>query len=401
MAIPGKQRSHGNVLFLLLKKAEAEGFLTNEDIAQAFFAVEEEQGDSLEALVLSLRRKGIDIIGDHLEDKGEDDADQDTQDDREFMSMDLVSVEDTVGLYLKEMSAVPLLQLEEEKRLAQAIETGKKAAQKLKKLDLAGRARLREKLEARVREGLAAREHLIRANTRLVVSIAKKYIGRGVPFLDLIQEGNLGLMKSVEKFEYKRGFRFSTYATWWIRQSVSRAIADQGRTIRVPVHMTDRLRQMYRITQEMEQRLGRPPTNAELGEEMHLDQSKVHWMQQVSWSPVSLESPVGDEEESELGMFVEDEITPTPSQTVHENMLKERVNDVLATLSPREARIIRLRFGLDSDRAYTLEEVGQKFGLTRERIRQIEVKALRRLRHPCRSRLLRDYLDAPSNSLEN
>ena len=243
-----------------------------------------------------------------------------------------------------------------------------------------------------IQDGILAREHLIKANTRLVVSIAKRYMGRGVHFLDLIQEGNLGLMKAVEKYDYHRGFRFSTYATWWIRQTITRSIADQGRTIRVPVHMIDRIRQLYKLTHEMEQKLGRIPTVDELAEEMNLSQRKVQWMLRVSWLPLSLDSPVGDEEDSELGMFVEDDITPTPIQSAYRNMLRDKIEEVLATLSPREARILRLRFGLDNGHTYTLEEVGQKFGLTRERIRQIEGKALRRLRHPRRARQLKDYL---------
>jgi len=240
--------------------------------------------------------------------------------------------------------------------------------------------------------GLAARDHLIKANTRLVVSIAKKYLGRGVPFLDLIQEGNLGLMKAVNKYDYRRGFRFSTYATWWIRQTITRSIADQGRTIRVPVHMIDRIRQLYKIARRLEQELGRPPKVEELSNALDTPIDKVQWMLQVSWLPLSLESPVGDDEDSELGMFVEDEDTPSPSQVTFQKMLGEKLEDVLATLSPREARILRLRFGLENGKAYTLEEVGEKFGLTRERIRQIEGKALRRLRHPMRSRQLREYL---------
>jgi RNA polymerase primary sigma factor len=248
-------------------------------------------------------------------------------------------------------------------------------------------------MECNVSDGVMAREHLIKANTRLVVSIAKRYMGRGVPFLDLIQEGNLGLMKAVEKYEYQRGFRFSTYATWWIRQTITRAIADQGRTIRVPVHMVDRIRQLYRTTHEMEQKLGRVPTTDELAEEIGVNTSKVEWMMRVSWLPLSLESPINDDEEdSELGMFIEDQLTPTPSQSTYGNLLREKVQEVLDTLPPREARILRLRFGLENGRAYTLEEVGQKFGLTRERIRQIESKALRRLRHPRRARQLKDYL---------
>jgi RNA polymerase primary sigma factor len=224
------------------------------------------------------------------------------------------------------------------------------------------------------------------------VAIAKRYIGRGVPFLDLIQEGNLGLIKAVEKFDYKRGFRFSTYATWWIRQSVTRSIADQGRTIRIPVHMIDRIRELYRVNQDLELTLGRKPLAKEIADEMHISVSKVQWMMRVSWLPLSLETPVGDEEESELGMFVEDQDTPSPMEVTYQTMMREKINEVLATLTPREARILRLRFGLDGTRPYTLEEVGLKFGLTRERIRQIEGKALRQLRHPHKARQLKEYL---------
>jgi RNA polymerase primary sigma factor len=290
------------------------------------------------------------------------------------------------------MARVPLLTNEQEIDLAIRIETGKKAERKLGKLNGHTPKNDKKALGLLIEDGKAARAHLIQANTRLVVSIAKKYLGRGVPFLDLIQEGNLGLMKAVNKYDYRRGFRFSTYATWWIRQTITRSIADQGRTIRVPVHMIDRIRQMYKIARRMEQDLGRPPKVEELSEALDLDSRKVQWMLQVSWLPLSLESPVGDDEESELGMFVEDENTPTPSQATTQNLLSQKVEEVLATLSPREARILRLRFGLENGRAYTLEEVGEKFGLTRERIRQIEGKALRRLRHPMRSRQLREYL---------
>jgi RNA polymerase primary sigma factor len=307
-------------------------------------------------------------------------------------NLELISSDDTIGLYLKEMAHIPLLTQQEEIELAKRIEAAGEARKQLSQSENSLKARQRALLENQVRDGYLAREHLIKANTRLVVSIAKKYLGNGVPFLDLIQEGNLGLMRAVEKFEYQRGFRFSTYATWWIRQTITRAIADQGRTIRVPVYMTDRIRRMYRTIYKMEQELGYPPTEEQLAIEMNVDPGKIKWMLRVSWTPVSLESPIGDDEDSEFGMFVEDKGSPSPAQTVYEEMLKERINEVLATLSPREARIIRLRFGLDCDKPYTLEEVGQKFGLTRERIRQIEGKALRRLRNPRQARLLREYL---------
>jgi RNA polymerase primary sigma factor len=290
------------------------------------------------------------------------------------------------------MAHIPLLSQQEEIDLAKRIERAREALTELSRPGKSIKRDTRTELENQIRDGYLAREHLIKANTRLVVSIAKKYLGNGVPFLDLIQEGNLGLMRAVEKFEYQRGFRFSTYATWWIRQTITRAIADQGRTIRVPVYMTDRIRKMYRIYYKMEQELGHTPNEDELADEMDLDPKKVKWMLRVSWTPISLESPVGDDDDSEFGMFVEDKGAPSPAQAVYHDMLRERINEVLSSLSPREARILRLRFGLDCDRPYTLEEVGQKFGLTRERIRQIEGKALRRLRHPRQARLLREYL---------
>jgi len=401
MAYPGKQVHRGEIMVILLEKAETQGYLTNEDINDVFPWGEGED-DDFNALIQALRAQGVEVVDDGLDTSlgslnGSILSELDPLVSLE--NMEHISTDDTVGLYLKEMSRVPLLSVDEELSLAQRIELGRQAFRDLARRNGRTEAQRRLELEGCIQDGVLAREHLIKANTRLVVSIAKKYIGRGVPFLDLIQEGNLGLMKSVEKYDYRRGFRFSTYATWWIRQTITRAIADQGRTIRVPVHMTDRIRQMYKAAHDMEQRLGRPPTAEELAEELQLEPRKVYWMLQVSWTPISLESPVGDEDDSEFGMFVEDEITPAPSQTVYENMLREKVDEVLATLSPREARIIRLRFGLDNDRPYTLEEVGQKFGLTRERIRQIEGKALRRLRHPCRARLLKDYVEPSAHPM--
>jgi RNA polymerase primary sigma factor len=384
----------------LLEKADLQGYLTAGDILDVF-PWDGEDDERLLELFSLLHRQGIEIV---IEEEAESEPDLSKLDttgleitatglDTVLLpSLENISADDSVGLYLKEMSRVPLLTLEEEVNLAQRIEIAKEAKAKLARLKGKGSARYRAVLESTIEDGILAREHLIKANTRLVVSVAKKYIGRGVAFLDLIQEGNLGLMKAVSKFEYQRGFRFSTYATWWIRQTITRSIADQSRTIRIPVHMTDRLRMMYKAAHKLEQSYGRPPTQEELCLEMGVGHDKLRWMLEVARIPVSLESPVGDEDDSELGMFVEDTITPSPAQTTYENMLRERVDKVLATLSPREARILRLRFGLENGHTYTLEEVGHKFGLTRERIRQIEGKALRRLRHPYRARLLRDYL---------
>jgi RNA polymerase primary sigma factor len=312
--------------------------------------------------------------------------------EEEEFDLSTISTDDTVGLYLKEMARVPLLTTEQEVDLAKRLERGLNAQTRLDKLNGTASFKKRAELQGHVEDGRGAREHLIKANTRLVVSIAKKYIGRGVPFLDLIQEGNLGLMKAVEKFDYRRGYRFSTYATWWIRQTITRAIADQGRTIRVPVHMSDRIRRLYKVARQLEQMYGRKPTPEEIAVELNVEPRKVQWMLKVSWRPLSLERPVGEEEDTEFGAFIEDDTTPTPTQSAYQNLLREKVEEVLATLTPREARILRLRFGLQNGRSYTLEEVGQKFGLTRERIRQIEGKALRRLRHPRRARQLRDYL---------
>lgn len=385
MVYPTQFTSGKKRLGVLLAKADTQGYLTFDDVLE-LDEWGKEDGEFQE-VILALRERGVEIADDESENVVTETPDPDSP----VGSVEHISPEDTVGLYLREMSRVPLLRIEEEVRLAQRIEKGRQAKQAMTKPNKIIPQKWQE-LDSLVQDGVSAREHLIKANTRLVVSIAKKYIGRGLPFLDLIQEGNLGLMKAVEKFEYQRGFRFSTYATWWIRQTITRAIADQSRTIRVPVHMTDRIRQMYRAVHDMEQVLGRPPTNEELAQELEVDVEKLQWMLQISWVPISLESPIGDDEEAEFGMFLEDEITPAPTQVAYENLLKEKIEEVLGSLSPREARVLRLRFGLDNDRSYTLEEVGQKFGLTRERIRQIEGRALRRLRHPCRARQLREYL---------
>jgi RNA polymerase primary sigma factor len=375
---------------MLLEKADIQGYLTTDDLME-FYPDVSQDAEHLEGIVLALRRRGIEFLDQEV-DTPYTESDYDGSEFDPSSTLDPVSSEDTIGLYLKEMSRVPLLSNTEEIDIARRIERGREAKILLESNAVHTAIKNRAGLEDAVIDGQEARDHLIKANTRLVVSIAKRYISRGVPFLDLIQEGNLGLMKAVEKFEYKRGFRFSTYATWWIRQTITRSIADQGRTIRVPVHMVDRIRQLYKLTHELEQKLGRVPNSEELGNELGASSAKVEWMQRVSWLPLSLESPVNDEDDSELGMFVEDEITPTPIQSAYTNLLAEKIEQVLTTLPPREARILKLRFGLDNGRTYTLEEVGRKFGLTRERIRQIEGKALSRLRHPRRARQLKDYL---------
>jgi len=393
VANPGRRSKSAEVLNLLLEKADVQGYLTTEDLME-FYPDVTRDAERIEAVLTALRRRGVEILD------GENDSDITDNEgytqvtDLDFTStFENISSDDTIGLYLKEMSRVPLLKVDEEIDIARRIEDGRSSKRELERSNGGCPEKEKHLLQQQVEDGLLAREHLIKANTRLVVSVAKKYIGRGVPFLDLIQEGNLGLMKAVEKFDYHRGFRFSTYATWWIRQTITRSIADQGRTIRVPVHMVDRIRQLYKLTHEMEQQLGRLPTNDELAEKMGTTTSKIEWMLRVSWLPLSLESPVNDDEEdSELGQFVEDQMTPTPVQSAYSKLLREKIEEVLDTLPPREARILRLRFGLENGHNYTLEEVGEKFGLTRERIRQIESKALRRLRHPRRSRQLREYL---------
>jgi len=372
----------------LLSKAEQQGCLTLDDMMEAFPEAEENLAE-LEDLLIYLNEEGIQIVYDE-EAKEEVKAEATEQEEEEILDLSEIASDDTISLYLKEMARVPLLTAEEEIRLAKQYEQGRNARRRLAKNGLEPEER--ERLEAMVERGEAARAHLIKANTRLVVSIAKRYLGQGVPFLDLIQEGNLGLIKAVEKFDYRRGHRFSTYATWWIRQAITRALADQGRVIRLPVHLSDRIRKVYQTSQQLEQDWGRQPTPEEIANELGLPPQKVQWMLKVSQRPLSLEKPVGEEEDSELGSFIEDSSSPTPTDSAYHHLLQEKLEDILTSLTPREARILRLRFGLQDGRSYTLEEVGQKFGLTRERIRQIEHEALDRLRHPSRSRQLRDYL---------
>lgn len=382
------------ILDMLLEKAEIQGHLTIDDLEE-IIPQSGSYPERVDEVLGKLNNQGVNVIfaNDTPETEEVEKLIPVETDMDPTMGFEKVPSEDTISLYLREMSRVPLLNMEQEVSLAKRYEAGKAARDKLIKLNGNSTEKKRAQLESKELDGLAAREHLIKANTRLVVSVAKRYNGRGVPFLDLIQEGNLGLMKAVEKYDYRKGFRFSTYATWWIRQTITRAIADQGRTIRVPVHMVDRIRVMYKRTHELEQKLGREPTVDELAESLDIPKQKLEWMIRVSWLPLSLETPINEnEDESELGNFIEDQDNPTPSQSVYTKLLSEKIDEILESLPYREARILRLRFGLENGRFYTLEEVGKKFGLTRERIRQIETKALRRLRHPRRSRQLREYL---------
>jgi len=394
LANPGRRARSKEILNMLLEKADIQGYLTTDDLME-FYPDVSKDAERIEAVMVVLRRHGVEIFdGGEAETEFSDvEALPAISDMDIFSNLESISSDDTIGLYLKEMSRVPLLKVQEELDIARRIETGRTSKCELDRSNGGCPPERKVELLNIVEDGFLAREHLIKANTRLVVSVAKRYMGRGVPFLDLIQEGNLGLMKAVEKYDYHRGFRFSTYATWWIRQTITRSIADQGRTIRVPVHMVDRIRQLYKVSHEMEQVLGRVPNSQELAEKLEVTADKVEWMLQVSWLPLSLESPINeDEEDSELGQFVEDQLTPTPIESTYSKLLREKIEEVLDSLPPREARILKLRFGLENGHNYTLEEVGEKFGLTRERIRQIESKALRRLRHPRRSRQLREYL---------
>ena len=336
-----------------------------------FFADMQLDSDKFEKILDFLEANNIDVLR-ITDDDADDDIllEVDDDDEIEVEKIDLsvpdgVSIEDPVRMYLKEIGKVPLLSAEEEIELAKRMELGDQEAKK----------------------------RLAEANLRLVVSIAKRYVGRGMLFLDLIQEGNLGLIKAVEKFDYRKGYKFSTYATWWIRQAITRAIADQARTIRIPVHMVETINKLIRVSRQLLQELGREPTPEEIAEEMHMSVERVREILKISQEPVSLETPIGEEEDSHLGDFIQDDNVPVPADAAAFTMLKEQLEDVLSTLTDREQKVLRLRFGLDDGRARTLEEVGKEFNVTRERIRQIEAKALRKLRHPSRSRKLKDYLD--------
>ena len=358
---------------LLGKAKKKKNVLESQEIT-LFFADMDLQDDQMDKITDYLEQNGVDILK-ITEDEEEPDEEiiLSEEDEVDVENIDLsvpdgVSIEDPVRMYLKEIGKVPLLSAEEEIELAQKMEKGGE-------------------------EGEEAKKRLAEANLRLVVSIAKRYVGRGMLFLDLIQEGNLGLIKAVEKFDYKKGYKFSTYATWWIRQAITRAIADQARTIRIPVHMVETINKLIRVSRQLLQELGREATAEEIAEEMNLPVERVREILKISQEPVSLETPIGEEEDSHLGDFIQDDNVPVPADAAAFTLLKEQLVEVLGTLTDREQKVLRLRFGLDDGRARTLEEVGKEFNVTRERIRQIEAKALRKLRHPSRSRKLKDYLD--------
>lgn len=378
-----KKQEKNNALKELFEKGKKEGSLTYEQIGEALGEIELDK-DQMDNMYDTLAQMGIDILNEEhpkdemveiifdpsFEQPFEKELDMESEEDVEPVVLDLsvpkgISIDDPVRMYLKEIGKIPLLSAEEEIELAEKMVEGDEES----------------------------KQKLVEANLRLVVSIAKRYVGRGMLFLDLIQEGNLGLIKAVEKFDYKKGFKFSTYATWWIRQAITRAIADQARTIRIPVHMVETINKLIRIHRQLLQEHGRDPKPEELAKEMDMPEDKIREIMKIAQEPVSLETPIGEEEDSHLGDFIPDDDALAPAEAAAHSLLREQLEDVLATLNDREQKVLKLRFGLEDGRARTLEEVGKEFDVTRERIRQIEAKALRKLRHPSRSKKLKDYLD--------
>ncbi len=382
------KKSDSALIKKLLEKGKREGYITQEEVL-AYFPEAEEDIEKLDDLYTIFIEEGVDVF-ETTEEKAKPEKIKRELEARATQDRTITS--DPVRMYLREIGKTALLTKEEEVILAKAIEKREKAVGRLKKATARMSKKTRNKLKEGARLGDVAKEKLTKANLRLVVSIAKKYLGRGLSFLDLIQEGNIGLMRAVEKFEWQRGFKFSTYATWWIRQGITRAIADQARTIRIPVHMIETINKFNRVQRQLEQKLDREPTPAEIARVMEIPTDKAREIIKISQKPTSLETPIGEEKNSRLKDFVADEEIPAPTDDTSRELLKQQLLEVLGSLSPREQRVIELRFGLRDGKPRTLEAVGKEFGVTRERIRQIEAKAIRKLRHPSRSRIIKDYI---------
>ena len=397
--VPGAEK-----LSELIERGKKKGNLSSTELMDVLEELDLES-EQLDRIYDTMENLGIDTVGeDYVPELAEDghppanemeDISEEEMVDPAAM-MDAFGTDDPVRMYLKEIGKVNLLTSEEEVELAQAMGAGNEAQIQLEEMEKAGEdvpAEVRQELDKIIQKGEAAKQRLAEANLRLVVSIAKRYVGRGMQFLDLIQEGNLGLIKAVEKFDYVKGFKFSTYATWWIRQAITRAIADQARTIRIPVHMVETINKVIRVSRQLLQELGHDPSPEEIAKEMGMPVDKVREILKIAQEPVSLETPIGEEEDSHLGDFIPDEDASEPAEAASFTLLKEQLVEVLGTLTPREEKVLKLRFGLEDGRTRTLEEVGKEFNVTRERIRQIEAKALRKLRHPSRSKKLKDFLN--------
>ena len=374
----------------LIEKGKKKGVLTFKEISDAFEDIEVTP-EEIERLYDIFEKESIELVEDL--DKELEEIEVSKEELEDLSVPEGINIDDHVKMYLKEIGKVNLLTPEEELSLAKRMADGETAKEQLEEIGEEIDEDTKKQIDLLIADGEKAKKSLAEANLRLVVSIAKRYVGRGMLFLDLIQEGNLGLIKAVDKFDYTKGYKFSTYATWWIRQAITRAIADQARTIRIPVHMVETINKLVRVSRQLVQELGREPTPEELAKELNMPVDKVREISKISQEPVSLETPIGEEEDSHLGDFIPDEDAPAPSEAASFVLLKEQLGAVLETLSEREAKVLRLRFGLDDGRARTLEEVGKEFDVTRERTRQIEAKALRKLRHPSRSKKLKDFLD--------
>ena len=397
--VPGSEK-----LAELIESGKKKGSLSSSELMDVLEDMDLES-DQMDKIYDTLENLGIDTVGEDYIPDLPDDADPPLEAMEEISEEEIVDpnsmvdsfgTDDPVRMYLKEIGKVNLLSSDEEIELAQAMDAGNAAKAQLEELQSAGEeipAEVRAELDKAIKRGERAKQRLAEANLRLVVSIAKRYVGRGMQFLDLIQEGNLGLIKAVEKFDYTKGYKFSTYATWWIRQAITRAIADQARTIRIPVHMVETINKVIRVSRQLLQELGHDPTPEEIAEEMSMPVERVREILKIAQEPVSLETPIGEEEDSHLGDFIPDEDASEPAEAASFTLLKEQLVEVLSTLTPREEKVLKLRFGIEDGRTRTLEEVGKEFNVTRERIRQIEAKALRKLRHPSRSKKLKDFLN--------